>query len=125
MRRLLLLTLALAAFPAGLGLAVYAASGSSFGSPATSARVPTGTIAQPSKPPAGTTTDDTRTETERCDEEDRSGDCPRDATTDETTTEQTTTSDSGRERDTTTERTTTSDSGSGSDSGRSGSGDDD
>lgn len=118
MRRLLLLAVVLAAFPVGLGFAVYAASGSSLGSPAASARVPTGTIARPSKPPV--TTVDTRRETERCGKDDRSDDCPREGTT----TERTTTSDSGLERETT-NRTTTSDSHSRSDSRRSGSGDDD
>ena len=42
------------AFPAGLGLAVYVASGSSLVPPAVTARVPTGEIARPSTPPATT-----------------------------------------------------------------------
>ena len=43
-------------FPAGLGLAVYMASGSSLAPPAASASVPTGTIAQPSTEPGTETT---------------------------------------------------------------------
>jgi hypothetical protein len=43
-------------FPAGLGLAVYMASGSTLAPPAASARVPTGTIAQPSTQPSPETT---------------------------------------------------------------------
>ncbi len=46
------------AFPAGLGLAVYVASGSSLVPPAVTARVPAGEIARPSVPPV---TDDTTT----------------------------------------------------------------
>lgn len=55
MRRPVLLAAAVVglAFPAGLGLAVYAASGSTLAPPAATARVPTGTIARPSTPPPG------------------------------------------------------------------------
>jgi hypothetical protein len=86
MRRLALLVAAIVGlgFPAGLGLAVYLASGSSLAPPAATARVPTGTIARPSTPPVtttataedGTTTDETTTD---------------ETTTDETTTEAETT----------------------------------
>lgn len=133
MRRLLLVTIALGVFPAGLGLAVYAASGSSLGSPAASARVPTGTIGQPSKPPTATTTTlDARTESDRsarCDEDHGSDDCrPKgETTTGETTTERTTTSDSRSGSNSGSSNSGSSNSGSsnsGSNSGR-GSGDDD
>lgn len=126
MRRLRLLALVLVglAFPAGLGLAVYVASGSTLVVPAATARVPTGTIGRPSAPPAATTTVEDRTVTDRrgrCDEAEHRNDpgCAGGATTTGGTT--------------TDERTTTSDdsgsgsSGSGRDgsgSGRSGSGDD-
>lgn len=82
MRRLALLTAAIVGlgFPAGLGLAVYMASGSTLAPPAVSARVPTGTIARPSTPPVTTTTTGETTTDE--------------TTTDETTTEaETTTND--------------------------------
>jgi len=85
------------AFPAGLGLAVYVASGSSLVPPAVTARVPTGEIARPSTPPA-TTLDGQ-------------------STVDETTTEETTTT----MEDTTTKETTTTgedDSGQGRGRGR-------
>lgn len=87
MRRTMFVVLVLVglAFPAGLGLAVYVASGSSLVPPAVSSRVPTGEIARPSTPPV-TTTQDTSTE---------------DTSTEETTTAETTTdddSDSGRGR---------------------------
>jgi hypothetical protein len=72
MRRVALLVAAIVGlgFPAGLGLAVYLASGSSLAPPAATARVPTGTIARPSTPPVtatstgedGTTTDETTTD---------------------------------------------------------------
>jgi hypothetical protein len=67
MRRAGLLALVLAglAFPAGLGLAVYVASGSSLVPPAVTSRVPTGEIARPSVPPVTSTletTDETATE---------------------------------------------------------------
>jgi hypothetical protein len=91
MRRLALLTAAIVGlgFPAGLGLAVYMASGSTFDPPPVSARVPTGTIARPSTPPVTTTTDGATTTDE--------------TTTDDTTTEADTTTteadeDSGRGR---------------------------
>ena len=67
MRRLALLTAAIVGlgFPAGLGLAVYLASGSTLAPPAATARVPTGPVGQPSLPPLptteGTTTDGTTT----------------------------------------------------------------
>lgn len=125
-RRLLALLLVGLAFPTGLGLAVYVASGSTFVSPAATARVPTGTIGRPSTPPL--TTDEERTETDRegrCDEEEHRADpdCVSQATTnaETTATAETTTTD-----ETTTERETTTsddrDSGS-SGAGSSGSGD--
>ena len=90
------------AFPAGLGLAVYVASGSSLVPPAVSSRVPTGEIARPSTPPTTTSTLD-----------------------DETTTEETTTEETSTEGTTTEETTTTDDdSGSGRGRGRGRSGDD-
>lgn len=78
MRRLALLTAAIVGlgFPAGLGLAVYLASGSTLAPPPVSARVPTGTIARPSTPPV-TTTDTTTDETTTSEDE---------TTTDERTT---------------------------------------
>ena len=96
------------AFPAGLGLAVYVASGSSLVPPAVSSRVPTGEIARPSTPPTTTSTLDDETTTEE-------------TTTEETSTEGTTT------ETTTTETTTTDDdseSGRGRGRGRGRSGDD-
>ena len=118
--RLLALLLVGLAFPAGLGLAVYVASGSTFVSPAATARVPTGTIGRPSTPPT-VTTDEERTEADRrgrCDEEEHRNDpeCVGEATT----TGGTTTGDTTTTGETTTERdTTTSDD---RDSGSSGSG---
>jgi hypothetical protein len=93
MRRLALLTAAIVGlgFPAGLGLAVYLASGSSLAPPAATARVPTGTIAEPSTLPF--TTDET--------------------TTDETTTDETTTDETTTEAETTTTETEQDSSGSG------------
>lgn len=84
MRRLALLTAAIVglAFPAGLGLAVYVASGSTLAPPAATARVPTGPVARPSLPPVrtdGTTSDE--------------------STTDETTTESDTTTTETTETD--------------------------
>ena len=79
------------AFPAGLGLAVYVASGSSLVPPAVTSRVPTGEIARPSSPPAttSTSTPDSETTVEL-------------TPNDETTTEETTTGeeaeDSGQGR---------------------------
>jgi hypothetical protein len=93
MRRAGLLALVLVglAFPAGLGLAVYVASGSSLVPPAVTSRVPTGEIARPSVPPVTSTLE----------------------TTDGTTTEETTT------EETTLDQTTTDeDSGSGQGRGR-------
>ena len=75
------------AFPAGLGLAVYVASGSSLVPPAVTSRVPTGEIARPSAPPVTTSTSTLESET----------------TSEQTTTDETTT------EDTTTEETTTTD----------------
>ena len=85
-RRAGLITLVLVglAFPAGLGLAVYVASGSSLVPPAVTSRVPTGEIARPSTSPVTTsdrettgeetTTEDTTTqETTTTDEDDDSG----------------------------------------------------
>jgi hypothetical protein len=96
-RRALLFALVLVglAFPAGLGLAVYVASGSSLVPPAVTARVPTGEIGRPSVPPATTST-----------------------TGDETTTEEGTTTDGATTDETTTEETTTTDEDSGSGPGR-------
>ena len=106
MRRAGLFTLVLIglAFPAGLGLAVYVASGSSLVPPAVSSRVPTGEIARPSTPPTTTSTLD-----------------------DETTTEETTTEETSTEGTTTEETTTTDDDsepGRGRGRGRGRSGDD-
>ena len=110
MRRIALLVAAIVGlgFPAGLGLAVYLASGSSLAPPAATARVPTGTIARPSIPPLttsstvedGTTTFETTTD---------------DTTTDETTTDETTT-----EPETTTTEADSSGRGRGRGRGRSG-----
>jgi hypothetical protein len=99
MRRLALLTAAIVGlgFPAGLGLAVYLASGSTLAPPAATARVPTGPVARPSLPPL-TTTDET--------------------TTDETTTEETTTDETTTESDTTTTETEGDSSGKGKGRGR-------
>ncbi len=85
MRRLGLVSLAVLglAFPAGLGLAVYIASGSTLVSPAATARVPTGTIGRPSTPPTTTTVETTATT-----------DLGR-TTAETTTTDETTTEDSG------------------------------
>ena len=105
MRRALLFALVLVglAFPAGLGLAVYVASGSSLVPPAVTARVPTVEIARPSSPPATTSTVEDGTTTE-----------DGASTEDETTTDDTTTGAS-----TTLELTTTDeDSGSGRGRGR-------
>jgi len=95
MRRTMFLVLVLVglAFPAGLGLAVYVASGSSLVPPAVSSRVPTGEIARPSTPPVTTSTLEDEATTEETTTEDTS--------TEETTTDETTTdddSDSGRGR---------------------------
>ena len=99
MRRLALLTAAIVGlgFPAGLGLAVYMASGSTLAPPAATARVPAGPVGQPSLPPL-TTTDET--------------------TTDGTTTEETTTDETTTESDTTTETTDTDGDSSGKGRGR-------
>lgn len=80
-RRAGLLTLVLLglAFPAGLGLAAYVASGSSLVPPAVSSRVPTGEIARPSTPPVTTST------------------LEDEPTTEETTTKETTTTDDDSE----------------------------
>lgn len=145
MRRLVLLALVLAGlvFPAGLGLAVYIAAGSSLVAPVATARVPTGTIGRPSTPPSVTTVEEAaKGRSGRCDEvEHRSDpDCADDLTTTgstaetaitvETSTDGTTTwddRDSGRSRsgDSGSDRSGRSGSGSGSGSGRSGSDDDD
>ena len=97
---LIALVLAGLAFPAGLGLAVYVASGSSLVPPAVTSRVPTGEIARPSTPPAKTSTSDAET-------------TAGEATTDEATTLETTT-----EETTTDETTTTDDDESGGGRGR-------
>jgi hypothetical protein len=101
MRRLALLTAAIVGlgFPAGLGLAVYMASGSTLAPPAATARVPTGPVGRPSLlPPPLTTTDET--------------------TTDGTTTEETTTDETTTESETTTETTDTDGDSSGKGRGR-------
>ena len=100
MRRTGLLALVLVglAFPAGLGLAVYVASGSSLVPPAVSSRVPTGKIARPSVPPVTTSTSEEET------------------TFEETTSEQTTTEETSTEHTATEKITTTEDD---SESGRS------
>ena len=90
MRRAALLLAAVVGlgFPAGLGLGVYMASGSSLAPAPASARVPTGTIAEPSLPPLATdmtTTDDDVSG--NCDEAEHRLDpeCLDGTTTDETT----------------------------------------
>jgi hypothetical protein len=98
MRRIALLAAAIVGlgFPAGLGLAVYLASGSSLAPPVATARVPTGTIARPSVPPVTTTStgeDGTKTF--------------------ETTTDEMTTDEATTEADTTTTETETESSGRG------------
>jgi hypothetical protein len=118
MRRSLLVPLALIglAFPAGVGLAAYTASGSALDPPPATAQVPTGEIGRPSTPPSTTTLDDSTT----------TGTTTEDTTTDETTTVDETTT----EGETTTDETTTTDDESGRGRGRgrgrggSGSGDD-
>ena len=105
MRRLALLTAAIVGlgFPAGLGLAVYMASGSTLAPPAATARVPAGPVGQPSLPPL-TTTDETTTDR---------------TTTDETTTDETTTdSDTTTESDTPPETTDADGDASGEGRGR-------
>ncbi len=96
MQRIGLVALVLAglAFPAGLGLAVYVASGSSLVPPAVTSRVPTGEIARPSAPPATTSTSDAETTTGKT----RTGETTTDGTTtEETTTDETTTTDDDEE----------------------------
>jgi hypothetical protein len=109
-------------FPAGLGLAVYLASGSSLAPPAATARVPTGTIARPSTPPV-TTTSTVDDVSGNCDEAEHRFDpeCIGGTTTFETTTDETTTDETTTEGDTTTE---TDSSGRGRGRGRGRSGDD-
>jgi hypothetical protein len=105
MRRLALLTAAIIGlgFPAGLGLAVYMASGSTLAPPAATAQVPTGTIARPSTPPPGVDISG------NCDEAEHRFDpeCVGGTTTDQTTTDETTTSDETTNEDATTEAETT------------------
>ena len=88
MRRLALLTVAIVGlgFPAGLGLAVYMASGSTLAPPAATARVPTGPVGKPSLLPPLTTTDDRTTGETTTD-----GATTEERTTDETTTDSSTT----------------------------------
>ena len=83
MGRLALLTVAILglAFPLGLGLGVYLASGSTLAPPAATARIPAGQIARPSLPPLPTTQDGTT----------QGG-----TTTDETTTDETESDSSGK-----------------------------
>lgn len=108
MRRLAILAAAIVGlgFPAGLGLAVYLASGSSLAPPAT-ARVPTGTIGEPSTLPVPTLSTDDSTTTEE-------------TTTDETTTEGTTTDETTTEAETTTEDSSGKGRGRGRGRGRGG-----
>ena len=96
-------------FPAGLGLAVYMASGSTLAPPAASARVPTGTIAQPSRETTGVDISGNCDEAEHRDDPEclPAGGPP----TDETTTDETTT-------DETTEATETDEDSSGKGKGR-------
>lgn len=70
MGRLALLTVAIVglAFPLGLGLAVYLASGSTLAPPAATARIPAGQIARPSLPPLPTTMGETTTDETTTDE---------------------------------------------------------
>jgi hypothetical protein len=104
MRRLALLTAAIVGlgFPAGLGLAVYMASGSTLAPPAATASVPADSLGQPSPqtslPPLTTTTDGTTTDG---------------TTTDDTTTGETTTTESD-----TTDTTETEGDSSGKGSGK-------
>jgi hypothetical protein len=89
MRRAALLAAAVIGlgFPAGLGLAVYMASGSSLAPPPASARVPAGTIAEPSLPPLATDTTTGEDVSGNCDEAEHRNDpeCVGGTTTDETT----------------------------------------
>ncbi len=96
MRRAALLAAAVIGlgFPLGLGLAVYMASGSTLAPSPASARVPTGTIAEPSLPPL--TTDTTTTDEDisgNCDEAEHRNDpeCLPGVKLDNTTTDETTT----------------------------------
>ncbi len=93
----IILVLVGVAFPAGLGLAVYVASGSSLVPPAVTARVPTGEIARPSTPPATTsaTTLDAGTTGEQTT---TTGTTDETTTTNETTTSDEEDEDSGRGR---------------------------
>jgi hypothetical protein len=97
MRRLALLTAVIVGlgFPAGLGLAVYMASGSTLAPPAATAQVPTGTIARPSTPRPGLDVSGNCDEAEhRLDPECVGATTTTDrTTTDETTTDETTTTD--------------------------------
>jgi eukaryotic-like serine/threonine-protein kinase len=118
MRRSLLIPAAVIglAFPAGLGLAVYSASGSSLAPSDATASVPTGELARPSVPPTTTTLGGTTT-----------GTTTEGTTTDETTTFEGTTTDETTTEDTTTVEETTTDGdssgrGRGRGRGRSGSG---
>ena len=99
------------AFPLGLGLAVYMASGSTLSPTPASSRVPTGSIAEPSLPPLatnGTTT--TEDLSGNCDEAEHRLDpeCLPTDTLDGVTTHETTTDD-----DTTTTETDDDSSGHG------------
>jgi hypothetical protein len=124
MRRLALLTAAVVglAFPAGLGLAVYLASGSTLAPPAT-ARVPTGTIARPSTPPA-TTTSTVEDVSGNCDEAEHRldpecvGGTTTGGTTDERTTDERTTDEATTEADTTTTEAEEEEDSSGQGRGR-------
>jgi hypothetical protein len=112
MRRLALLTAAIIGlgFPAGLGLAVYMASGSTLEPPAVRARVPTGTIARPSTPPPGIDISGNCDEAEHRNDPECSGVT---TTTGETTTDELTTDVTTTEADTTTTETEADSSGPG------------
>lgn len=82
-------------FPAGLGLAVYMASGSTLAPPAASARVPTGTIAQPSQETTGVDISGNCDEAEHRDDPEclPAGGPPTDETTTDGTTDETETTE--------------------------------
>lgn len=109
MQRLAILMAAIVGlgFPAGLGLAVYLASGSNLAPPAT-ARVPTGTLARPSTPPV-TTTSTVEDVSGNCDEAEHRFDpeCVGATTTDGTPTVGTRTDDATTDETTTNEADTT------------------
>jgi hypothetical protein len=103
-------------FPAGLGLAVYMATGSTLAPPAASASVPTGTIAEPSLETTGVDISG------NCDEFEHRNDpeCLPGAggTIDDTTTGETTTDETTTDETTTTETEVTETDGDSSGKGR-------